>query len=202
MSARILFVEDDALVRHGLTRVLAAAGHDVRACGSVKDARLQVQSFDPQLLLLDIGLPDGDGIRCAGMLREQGCNAALVFLTAHHERKEVEAAIGQGAHGYLVKPITGAQLIPAIEAALASARTAAERERTLLVALRDSREISAAVGALAQREGCTTDAAFDHLRQQARTSGRKLTDVAAGLLSQLSADRKAPGLGKGAAPKQ
>src|SRR5437868_12633990 len=135
--ARILFVEDDPLVRHGLGRVLTAAGHEVRPAACLADALAQALPFDPELALLDIGLPDGNGVECARALRDRGFEGALVFLTARHEALEVDAAIAQGAHAYLVKPITGAQLLPAVRAALASARSARHREEVLLAALRE-----------------------------------------------------------------
>ena len=184
---RILFVEDDPLVRHGLGRVLTAAGHEVRACPTQHDALAAWQAFDPELALLDIGLPDGSGVDCARRLRAAGYAGALVFLTAQGERQQVDEALAVGPHAYLVKPLTGAQLLPALEAALHAARAAAHEKQALLGALRDSREISAAVGVLAERHGCTTEAAFERLRARARAEGRRVTDVAAQVLADASA---------------
>lgn len=180
---RILFVEDDALVRHGLGRVLAAAGHEVRPCATVADALGAWETFDPALVLLDIGLPDASGVECARRLRAQGYAGALVFLTARGDKPQVDEALSVAPHGYLVKPLTGAQLLPAIEAAAHAAQSAAGEKQALLAALHNSREISAAVGVLAERRGCSTEQAFALLRSEARAAGRKVTDLAAELLS-------------------
>lgn len=189
--ARILFVEDDALVRHGLARVLTAAGHEVCACGTVADGISAFAHFELDLLLLDISLPDGDGLQCAKALRDRGFDGPLVFLTARDDAEPLRHAIAQGAHTYLVKPITGAQLVPAIEAALASALGTRERHDRLLAALRDSREISAAVGALAQRDGCSIEDAFELLRRRARSRGHAMTQLAAEVLAELRKDKDA-----------
>ncbi|MES2941144.1 MAG: response regulator [Pseudomonadota bacterium] len=184
--ARILFVEDDPLVRHGLARVLAVGGHEVRACASLREGLEQAALFATELALLDVTLPDGTGVQCAAALRARGFAGAIVFLTAHGDPAQVEQAMAQGAQGYLVKPVTGAQLLPAIQAALAAAR-AGERERAaLLSAVRNSREISAAVGVLSERHGWSLEDSFAHLRRAARSSGRKITEVAAETLRNKS----------------
>ena len=176
--ARILFVEDDALVRHGISRALAGAGHEVRACSTQFDALQTADSFDLELALLDIGLPDSSGVACARALRAKGFTGAIVFLTADAEPAQVQHALSVAPQAYLVKPLTSTQLLPAIETALVAARTATGEKTALLSALHNSREISSAVGMLAERHGWTTEAAFEALRKQARARGLPITAVA------------------------
>lgn len=190
--ARILFVEDDALVRHGLSRVLVAGGHDVLACGTQADALARATAFDADLALLDIGLPDGDGVACAQALRAAGFGGPVVYLTAEHEQQAVARALAVGAQAYLVKPIVGAQLLPAVQAALGSAEAAGAQQRRMEQALRNSREISAAVGVLAQQQGLTLEQAFEHLRREARSRQQPLRERAQAVIDGLP---RGPGTG-------
>ena len=180
----ILMVEDDVLVRVGLSRVLTEAGYRTRGAGSLAQALEQVASAEPELVVLDIGLPDGDGLACAARLREAGFEGPLVFLTADDEAATVSRAIGLRAAAYLVKPVSGAQLIPAVQTALALAQSSRLREQQLLDALRDSREVSAAVGVLAERHAWSIEGAFEALRASARREGRRITEAARHLLRE------------------
>lgn len=183
--ARILFVEDDPLVRHGLSRVLVAGGHELLACGTQADALARAPAFDPDLALLDIGLPDGDGVACAQALRESSFGGPVVYLTAEHEQAAVARALAVGAQGYLVKPIVGAQLLPAVQAALSSAAAVQAQQQRMEEALRNSREISAAVGVLAQQQGLTLEQAFEHLRREARGRQQPLRERAQAVIDAL-----------------
>ncbi|MDE2367715.1 MAG: response regulator [Burkholderiales bacterium] len=188
--ARILLVEDDALVRHGISRMLVAAGHELRVASRGAAGVDEAALFDPQLVVLDVGLPDFDGIECARRLRAARYAGPIVFLTADGSPDTVRAAIGLGAHSYMVKPITGTQLLPVVLTALAAADAAHERERRMQTALDDSRRISAAVGVLAERHGTSTTAAFELLRGRARGRSQKVSAAAEEVLSRVE---QAPG---------
>ena len=184
--ARILIVEDDPLVRHGMARLLSTAGHNVCTVADGEAAMREATVFEPDLVLLDVGLPGLDGIGCAERLRQRRYRGPIVFLTADDRPETVSAATQSGAHAYLVKPITSAQLLPVVTTALAAAaRMGAEQER-LLDALRDSRTISAAVGVLAERHGCSVDEAFDLLRLQARKGQRRVVELATEIVAPPS----------------
>jgi two-component system CheB/CheR fusion protein len=75
---RVLVVEDDADLRNTLVDELTAAGHEARACDNVPAARSVLASFDPDLVLLDIGLPVFDGNELAAHLRGIYCSRPLV----------------------------------------------------------------------------------------------------------------------------
>ena len=180
----ILMVEDDVLVRVGLLKVLCDAGYEARGAGSVTEALAQAEARAPDLVVLDVGLPDGDGVACASRLREAGFEGPVVFLTADDEAPTVQRAIGCGAAAYLVKPVGGGQLLPAVQTALALAEASRLREQRLLDALRDSREVSAAVGMLAERHAWTLEGAFEALRGGARREGKRITEAARNLLRE------------------
>lgn len=181
--ARLLLVEDDPLVRHHMNRLLQAAGHEVQAVPTGEAAMALVETFPPELVILDVGLPGMSGIECARRLRRARHDAPLLFLTADESADVVKEAIELGAHAYMVKPVSGAQLLPLVASALAAAMGVKREHERMLGALRDSREISAAVGVLAERNGWSVDKAFQALRTMARSSERKITEVAADVLA-------------------
>jgi AmiR/NasT family two-component response regulator len=182
--ARILLVEDDPLVRHGFVTQLTAGGHSVVAVATGQAAITAATATAPDLAVLDVGLPDIDGIQCARRLRELKLWMPIIFLTAYDGAEFVARAIEQQAYAYLVKPIAGAQLLPLIQTALSISTAEREKEQKILAALADSREISAAVGMIAERHGWSVDDAFQALRLMARNESRKIVDVAAELTSK------------------
>ncbi|MCP5286567.1 MAG: response regulator [Burkholderiaceae bacterium] len=177
--ARILIVEDDPLIRVGMARLLTKAGHDVRTVADGEAALREAAVLVPDLVLLDVGLPGLDGVSCAERLRQQRFRGSVVFLTADDHEDTVRRATAAAAHAYLVKPITGAQLLPVVSTALAAAVRGEAEQVRMEDALRDSRTISAAVGVLAERHACNIDEAFERLRHQARKEGRKIVELAA-----------------------
>src|SRR4051794_2986732 len=101
---RIGICEDDAGLRSVLVRALADEGFDVRA---VPGGRLAVQEFSaapPDLLVLDIGLPDADGRDVCQALRAHGVDAPVIFLTARGELTDRLPGLPAGGGDHLVKP--------------------------------------------------------------------------------------------------
>ena len=190
--ARILFVEDDPLIRHSISRLLSMAGHEVHPKGTAAAAVDELGAFEFELVLLDVGLPDLDGVQCARRMRERKYGGPIIFLTADESEETVRAAINEQAYAYLVKPITGAQLLPLVETALAAFKQTQRQQDKWVAALDDSREISAAVGMLAERNGWSLDVAFEALRTMARSSEKKITEVAAEVLVRHASRAKGP----------
>lgn len=181
---RILIVEDDALIRHAFMTLLRSEGHAVVAAATGKSAVEIAEANPPDLILLDIGLPDFDGIECARKLRQLKLQTPIIFLTAYGGPDFVTRAIEQKAYAYLVKPITGAQLIPIVRTALSVTELERAHEEKLIAALSASRDISAAVGMLAERHGWTIEQAFAALRLTARSEERRIAEVAAQIVSR------------------
>ncbi len=115
---RILIVDDEAPARLRLRRLLAehVAGSDVvTEAASGRAALAVVAREQPDLVLLDIRMPDGDGLSVAHALRRFDVPPAVVFVTAHAD--QALAALEAGAAAYLVKPVIGERLVAAIESA-------------------------------------------------------------------------------------
>jgi two-component system response regulator MprA len=103
--------EDDAELRSVLGRALGAEGFDVRATATGHDAVQRFSDDPPDVLVLDIGLPDSDGRDVCQALRAHGVDAPVLFLTAHGGLTDRLAGFGVGGDDYLTKPFALAELI-------------------------------------------------------------------------------------------
>ncbi|MFI9385546.1 response regulator transcription factor [Kutzneria sp. NPDC052558] len=116
---RILVVEDDDRVARGLVTALRHAGYDVHRVGTVADA---VSAPPVDVVLLDMGLPDGDGTEVLRRLRDSG--TAVIAVTARGEERDRVLGLRAGADDYVVKPFGTAELLARIEAVLRRTRKA------------------------------------------------------------------------------
>ncbi|MDX2229387.1 MAG: response regulator transcription factor [Leptolyngbyaceae cyanobacterium bins.349] len=122
-SLRILIVEDDPMIQLGLERILSAYPrfHIVEI---VEDGFLGVKAalqHQPDLIIMDIGLPRKDGIAATEEIKQQLPNVRIVMLTSHTDKTEVLAALASGADAYCVKGASIEQMLAAIAAAEAGA---------------------------------------------------------------------------------
>jgi two-component system KDP operon response regulator KdpE len=121
MSLRVLLVEDDPELRATLRSVLEVEGYRVAPAASVADALAQAQhaqahdAFD--LVLLDLGLPDGDGATVLARLRQQHRWPVLVISARHDEGQKI-GLLDAGADDYLVKPFSAGELLARMRVAL------------------------------------------------------------------------------------
>ncbi|HEV2636369.1 MAG TPA: response regulator transcription factor [Actinocrinis sp.] len=115
---RVLVVEDDEGIARSLCRGLARAGYRVSSVGTGA-AALAAEPVD--VVLLDLGLPDVDGMDVCRLLRER-TDAALIVVTARGEEGDRVAALDEGADDYLVKPFGLAELLARIRAVLRRVR--------------------------------------------------------------------------------
>jgi AmiR/NasT family two-component response regulator len=136
--ARVVIVEDEAIVAMDLQRRVEGLGHSVVGTAASRDAALcRVADTKPDLILLDIRLRGKeDGIAAAEDVRRRW-NVPVIFLTAFSDRRTLARARGAGSSGYLVKPIDDGQLDIAIDVALArhdaEQRLELERRRSATV---------------------------------------------------------------------
>lgn len=114
-GARMLVVEDDRGIAVMLDRGLRLAGHRVTIAGSVRDARLAWDLGRFDLVLLDVMLPDGDGIRLLAERRAAGDTTPTVLLTAREAADLQARATAAGASARLVKPFAYAELLAVLE---------------------------------------------------------------------------------------
>jgi DNA-binding response OmpR family regulator len=178
----ILLVDDDIHLLALLSKMLQLANYDVRIATSAAMALslLADGGREPDLAILDINMPGMSGLELARQVR---ANTAIpfLFLSASDAEDSVRSASEQGAVGYLVKPIELNQLLPTVIAGLARGdeiRGLRDNEERLGQALQNGRETGMAVGVVMERFHLDRETAFRVLRDQARSSQRKLNDVA------------------------
>jgi response regulator NasT len=121
VKGRILVVDDDRLVLATLAHGLASAGFEVIDADNGDDAILLARQHRPDLALLDIRMEGLSGFDVAAYLRES-LHTPFMFLSAFADDATVAHVKALGAVAYLVKPLDIAQIVPAVDAALASAR--------------------------------------------------------------------------------
>ncbi len=127
--AQVLIVEDDDLIASSLARALGAAGHEVTVAGTVAEASLLLADAD--LVLCDLGLPDGDGLDLISRMAEEHPAVPVIALTARAEEADVVAGLTSGAVDYVTKPFRLAELQARIDAQLRQAAAAAPRTATV-----------------------------------------------------------------------
>ncbi|MCK5942806.1 MAG: response regulator transcription factor [Planctomycetes bacterium] len=117
----ILLVEDDVRVRHELRSALADAGFAVREAADLAQAR-DADATRHSLVLLDLGLPDGDGLDFCRALREQGAATPIIALTARDASKDRIRGLDAGADDYVVKPFEVGEVLARIRSVLRRSR--------------------------------------------------------------------------------
>ena len=120
-AATILIVDDDEVLSQVLRRVLTRDGYQVVEAGSVAQALALTQVSKPQLALLDLSLPDGDGMELATSMRAQGVECPLILVTAYPLRLRDQPDLSNAFTRILTKPLNLQDLRQAIEAALVPA---------------------------------------------------------------------------------
>jgi two-component system, OmpR family, response regulator MprA len=115
MIGRVLVVEDDEEIADVLRRSLRQEGHEVRTALDGEDALAAAADFQPDLVVLDLGLPKLDGVDVCRRLREAG-DVPILILTARTETEDRVRGLDAGADDYLVKPFERAELLARLRA--------------------------------------------------------------------------------------
>ena len=122
-GVRVLVVEDDPSMGEQLARGLTRAGCEVEVVGSAGEALSRIGA---EMILLDLGLPDVDGIELCAQLRER-TTAPIVVVTARDTERQRVTALDSGADDYIAKPFGFAELLARMRAVLRRVRSGADR---------------------------------------------------------------------------
>ena len=114
---KILLVEDDAALRGALEELLCREGYEVIKASNVSLARSAMNS-EIDLIMLDVGLPDGDGVSLCRQWRSEGVETPILFLTAKDEELDVVRGLDAGGNDYVTKPFRMQELLSRIRALL------------------------------------------------------------------------------------
>ncbi|MBY0464559.1 MAG: two-component system response regulator KdpE [Burkholderiales bacterium] len=117
MPSHILIVEDEPDIRRFVRLTLSAEGHTVHEADSVQRGLIEAATRRPDLVVLDLGLPDGDGVDLIRDLRQWSA-VSVIVLSARSREADKIAALDAGADDYLVKPFGAGELMARVRAQL------------------------------------------------------------------------------------
>jgi two-component system, OmpR family, response regulator len=139
---RILLVEDDPGIGSGLKKSLEFEGYEVVWARDLRTAKRENEEHEFQLVLLDLGLPDGSGISFCTQIRETGSRLPIIILTAQTHEESVVAGLQAGANDYVRKPFGNRELLARIENVLREPKTREDQLRFVdLLVLRTQRKV-------------------------------------------------------------
>jgi len=114
---KILLVEDDAALRSALEELLLREGYEVTKASNVRSA-VETMNTEINLIMLDVGLPDGDGVSLCKQWRSEGIQTPILFLTAKDEELDIVRGLDAGGNDYVTKPFRMQELLSRIRALL------------------------------------------------------------------------------------
>ena len=117
MAARVLVVDDEPSILATMAPLLRSRGYEVSTAMSAKAALESVERLDPDLVVLDLGLPDMDGVEVCRLLRD-GRSTPIIVLSARGAESDKVAALDAGADDYVTKPFGAEELLARVRVAL------------------------------------------------------------------------------------
>jgi len=175
---RILFVEDERSISEPFSKALAREGFEPHVAGTAARALELADSLDPDLILLDLHLPDGDGRDVCRTIRARS-GVPIIILTARGTETDRIVGLELGADDYVVKPFSGGEVIARIRAVLrraTPARAAEDEAPEAPVTIDDLHvDLAARRATLKGEEMSLSRKEFDLLAELVRNAGRVVT---------------------------
>lgn len=190
---RVVVAEDESLIRMDIVEILKDNGFEVVGeAGDGLSAVQLVEDLKPDLVVMDVKMPELDGISAAERINERHL-APVVLLTAFSQKELVDRASEAGALAYVVKPFTPADLLPAIEIALSRFQqiVALEAEVADLAERFETRKlVDRAKGILNEKMGLSEPEAFRWIQKASMDRRLTMQDVAKTIIDQLGGTAK------------
>jgi two-component system response regulator RegX3 len=172
---RILFVEDERSISEPFSKALAREGFEPHVAGTAARALELADRLEPDLILLDLHLPDGDGRDVCRTIRARS-GVPIIILTARGTETDRIVGLELGADDYVVKPFSGAEVIARIRAVLRRAKPAAEDAPETPISIDDLHvDLAARRATLRGEELALSRKEFDLLAELVRNAGRVVT---------------------------
>lgn len=125
---KVLLVEDEANIRNLVATMLETSGYQVILAQKCSDAKTLYTSYLPDLVILDLGLPDTDGINLLEYIRQESLTP-IIILSARADEKDKVLALDKGANDYVTKPFGSAELLARVRTALRNSRHSSDEGR-------------------------------------------------------------------------
>ncbi|MBD3292773.1 MAG: response regulator [Armatimonadia bacterium] len=149
MRPTILVVDDDAATRKMINTALEQNGFEVVDAGTATDALLAIKREDPDVVLLDLILPDGDGVQVCREVREYS-EVSIIMVTAKRDLTDRLAGLDAGADDYVTKPLSMGELVARVKSLLRRRRMSEQEEAAEMqwggVALQSGRRVAVVSG--------------------------------------------------------
>ncbi len=182
---RVLVIDDHEPSRKNVVSVLAESGFEVAGEGASGGGALELSlATNPEVILMAVGLADMDGIRAARRIM-QAHPRPVILLTSHFDAVTIERAKRAGIMGYLVKPLRGSELAPAIELAVAHFEEfiALRKENDNLKKTLEARKIiERAKGILMANQGLSEADAFALIKRKSMDMRKPMAEIAQALV--------------------
>jgi len=171
----VLVIEDEAPVRHFLRTTLSAHGFQVFEAQTGQDGLAQALARNPEIILLDLGLPDLDGLEVTRKLREWS-SVPVIVISARDQEPDKVAALDLGADDYVTKPFGAKELLARMRVALRhAARGSGEKEESIFIAGDLRVDLSRRLVFVADKEVHLTAIEYKLLTTLVRHAGKVLT---------------------------
>ena len=184
-SLRIMIADDEPIIRLDLRKTLENMGHQV--VGEAGDGAKAIEAareLKPDIIIMDIKMPEMDGIDAAKIITTEGI-APVLLLTAYSQKDLVDRAKDAGVFAYLVKPFKEADLLPAMEVAISRYEEFVELENEVsdLENKLDTRKsVDRAKGILMDQYGLKEQEAFRRIQVQSMNTRKSMREIAEAII--------------------
>jgi AmiR/NasT family two-component response regulator len=182
---RIVIADDESIIRLDLKETLQRMGHQVVAeAGDGSTAVELVRQHKPDLAILDVKMPEMDGVDAAKEIARERL-APVLLLTAYSQQDLVRRAMDAGVFAYVVKPFTESDLLPAVGVAIARFRefsAIADEASNLAQALETRKIVDRAKGIIMDKHGLREQEAFRRIQQQSMNTRKSMREIAEAII--------------------
>ncbi|RWR13529.1 ANTAR domain-containing response regulator [Siminovitchia fortis] len=186
MKNGILLVEDETIIRLDVKQMLESAGYEVYDTSNGESAIELAYKVKPDLIVMDIMMPKLNGLKASRIIGK-ATGTPVIFLTAYSQPDLIEDAKQPHVLGYIVKPITEASLIPAVEIALSQVnirKQITNELKDIQEKLKTRKLIERAKGCLMRVKSLSEDEAYVLLRKMSMNNQKPLEVIAAAVLKK------------------
>lgn len=185
---KIMVVEDESIVRLDIVETLKEAQYNVvAAVGNGEKAIEYTEKTQPDLIIMDIKMPKLDGLKASKIISKR-YDIPILILTAYSQSEFVQEAKQSNIVGYIIKPISESQLLPAVEIAMAQSKQMRNLKKQVTEsyeAIEQRKQVEKAKGLLMHSQNISEEAAYKKLRKLSMNHHTNIQQIAIKVIEQL-----------------